>query len=85
MINILDSTIRGTHTIKQVHPMFLANLKFPEDLYLSSMGLLNERICGFRETIRISYEKSLIPLKAYAKFFDSHIPLYMLDVNEYIE
>lgn len=85
MINIYDTTIRLSHTIKQVHPMFLPNLRFPEDLCLSSLGLLSEHISELRERIRLGYAKALIPLFAYAKAYDVHIQLFVLDVNDYIE
>lgn len=85
MINIFDTTIRVSHTIKQVHPLYLPNLKFPEDLCLSSLGLLSDYVCEMREKIRFGFKMAIIPLLGYAKAFDCHIPLFILDVQEYIE
>lgn len=85
MINLFDSTIRASHSIKQVHPMYLPNLKFPEDLCLSSLGLLSDHICELRERIRVGFEKAVIPLLAYAKAYDCYLPFFTLDVPEFIE
>ncbi|KAG5868936.1 Dynein heavy chain 1, partial [Gonioctena quinquepunctata] len=85
LLRLYDEALRQTHQIKQVHPFLLSNLRFPKDLNLSSVGLLAEEICSIRERFLIAYEKSVIPLLAYAEEFKIYVDLYTMDVNEYIE
>ncbi|KAF5270064.1 hypothetical protein FQA39_LY08476 [Lamprigera yunnana] len=83
--NLYNTAIRLTHTIKQIHPWLLPNLKFSSDLYLSSIGLAEENIETLRERMMQGYERAIIPLKAYAKKFQAeHMELYSLDVESYI-
>lgn len=85
LLKLYDNAIKLTHTINQVHPYLLSNLKFPPDLYLSSVGLLSDEVVEVREKFLLGYQKALIPLKAYAAEYKIHIELYSLDVNKYIE
>lgn len=85
LLKLYDGALRQTHTINQVHPFLLSNLRFPPDLYLSSVGLLDEEVCELRERFLTGYKKAIIPLKAYAKEYDVHLELYTLDVAAYIE
>lgn len=85
LLKLYDNAIRSTHTINQVHPFLLGNLKFPPDLYLSSVGLLSEEVVEVREKFLLGYRKALIPLKAYAAEYKIHQELYSMDVNKYIE
>ncbi|XP_023309976.1 dynein heavy chain 1, axonemal-like [Anoplophora glabripennis] len=85
LLKLFDNAIRQTHQIKQVHPFLLGNLRFPKDLNLSSVGLLADEVCESRERFLLAYEKSLIPLHAYAREYKAHVNLYTLDVLQYIE
>ncbi|XP_049940877.1 dynein axonemal heavy chain 1-like, partial [Schistocerca serialis cubense] len=84
IMQLLNSAVRLTHTIKQVHPMVLQNLKFPEDLLLSSVGLMDPYVCKMRERIRSCIQHSIIPLIAYSKEYYKHMDLWKLNVDEYI-
>lgn len=85
LLKLYDFALRQTHTINQVHPFLLSNLRFPADLYLSSVGLLDEQVCELREKFLLGYRKAVIPLKSYAKEYHIHIELYTLDVKTYIQ
>lgn len=84
-MKLYDGALRQTHTIKQVHPFLLSNLRFPSDLYLSSVGLLDSEVDKLRERLVNAYSKALIPLKAFAKTFIVHMELFKLDVPSCIE
>ncbi|GJQ83086.1 DNAH1, partial [Trypoxylus dichotomus] len=85
LLTIYDSALALTHTIKQVHPLLLTNLKFPADLCLSSVGLLEDFVCKLRDSFMTCYQKAIIPLKAYAKEYNIHLDLFKMDVNSYVE
>lgn len=85
MLKLFDEALTQTHQIRQVHPLLLANLKFPPDLYLSSVGLLADEVCHIRNRFLLAYDRALIPLKAYAKEFDVHVNLYTLHIHDYIK
>ncbi|KAI4462801.1 dynein heavy chain 1 axonemal-like protein [Holotrichia oblita] len=85
LLFLYDNGLALTHTIKQVHPLLLTNLKFPGDLCLSSVGLLEDFVNKLRNTIQLGYKKAIIPLKAYAKEYDIHLDLFKMDVNSYVE
>ncbi|XP_044749962.1 dynein axonemal heavy chain 1-like [Coccinella septempunctata] len=84
LLKLYDNGIRQTHFIKQVHPYLLPNLRFPEDLCLSSVGLLSEEVSSVRDRFVLAYKKALIPLKAYAKKFFAYLDLFNRDINAYI-
>ncbi|CAG9819626.1 unnamed protein product [Phaedon cochleariae] len=84
LLKLFDDGLKQTHQIKQVHPFLLSKLRFPKDLNLSSVGLLSEEVCEIRERFLIAYEKSLIPLLAYAEEFKVHIELYTMDIGQFI-
>ncbi|XP_071558365.1 dynein axonemal heavy chain 1-like [Temnothorax nylanderi] len=85
IIAILDNSLSQCHQIRQVHPFLLPFLKFPKDLYLSSVGLLENQVCEVRERLRIAYQKSIISLKAYASEYQQYLGIYKLDVEKYVE
>lgn len=85
LLKLYDNAIKLTHTINQVHPYLLGNLKFPPDLYLSSVGLLSEQVVELREKFLMGYKKALIPLKAYAAEYKMHQELFSMDINKFIE
>nr|XP_022908003.1 dynein heavy chain 1, axonemal-like [Onthophagus taurus] len=85
LLHLYDTGIALTHTIKQVHPLLLTFLRFPADLTLSSVGLLEEFVCNYRETFLQAYQKAIIPLKAFARRFTPYNEFFMLDINKYLE
>ncbi|XP_030766886.1 dynein heavy chain 1, axonemal-like isoform X2 [Sitophilus oryzae] len=84
LLKLFDEALIQTHQVRQVHPLLLSNLSFPPDLYLSSVGLLADEVCQVRDRFLLAYEKAIIPLKAYAKEFEAHVNLYVLDIPEFI-
>ncbi|XP_043666184.1 dynein axonemal heavy chain 1-like [Vespula pensylvanica] len=85
IIFIFDNSLSLCHQIRQVHPFLLTFLKFPVDLFLSSVGLYNERICDVRNRLLNIYEKAVIPLKAYAKEYYKYLEFFEMDIEKYIE
>lgn len=85
IITLYDNAIAACHQVRQVHPFLLPALKFPADLHLSSVGLLEENVCQVRDRLRVAYEKSVIPLKAYAREYHKYLDIYNLDVAKYVE
>ncbi|XP_060531534.1 dynein axonemal heavy chain 1-like [Cylas formicarius] len=85
LLNLFDEVLRQTHQIRQVHPLLLPNLRFPPDLFLSSVGLLADEVHSIRRRFLNAYRKSIIPLEAYAKEFNVHVSLFTLNVNDYIK
>ncbi|XP_023289892.1 dynein heavy chain 1, axonemal [Orussus abietinus] len=85
IVNLFDNTLKSCHRVRQVHPFLLTGLKFPNDLYLSSVGLLENAVCDARNRLSIAYRQSIIPLKAYAEEYKKFLDLYVIDVAKYVE
>nr|XP_046487754.1 dynein axonemal heavy chain 1-like [Neodiprion pinetum] len=85
IIHLFDNALTMCHQIRQVHPFLLRHLKFPADLLLCSVGLLEKPVCDVRDRLNLIYSKALIPLKAYAKEFQKYLEFYMLPVTQYIK
>ncbi|KYM92457.1 Dynein heavy chain 1, axonemal [Atta colombica] len=85
IIAILDNSLKQCQQIGKIHPFLLPFLKFPKDLYLSSVDLLEEQVCEVRERLRTAYQKSIISLKAYVKEYQQYLEFYKLDVEKYVE
>ncbi|RLU27110.1 hypothetical protein DMN91_000909 [Ooceraea biroi] len=85
IVTLLDNSLSQCHQIKQVHPFLLRFLKFPKDLYLSSVGLLEKQVCEVRDRLRTAYQKSIIPLRAYASEYQQYLGIFKLDVEKYVK
>lgn len=85
MLRLYDYAVKETHSINQVHPMLLKYLKFPADLYLSSVGLLDKDVCALRERMLRGYHKAVIPLIAYAAEYKVHLEFYTLNTTEFVK
>ncbi|XP_076646459.1 dynein axonemal heavy chain 1 [Halictus rubicundus] len=85
IVELYDNAVASSHQIRQIHPFLLPALKFPNDIFLSSVGLLDEQVCWVRERLMLAYMTSSIPLNAYAAEFNRFLELYNLDVAKYIE
>jgi dynein heavy chain len=81
----LDDALIQCHQIPQIHPFLLPFLKFPKDLFLSSVGLLEKQVCEVRDRLRIAYQKSQIPLQAYASEYQQYLGIYKLNIEKYVE
>ena len=84
IISIFDNALTQCHQIHQAHPLLLPRLKFPRDLFLSSVGLLEKSVCDVRNRLVNAYKRSVIPVVAYAKEYEKHLALCTMDVVEYI-
>lgn len=73
-----------THDIAQVHPMVLKNLKFSEDVLLSSVGLLDPYVDNMRIRLQTGITHAIIPLIAYSKEYYRHMDLWKLDIDAYV-
>ncbi|KAJ8667913.1 hypothetical protein QAD02_009576, partial [Eretmocerus hayati] len=72
--------------IKQIHPELLKNLRFSNDLYLNSVGKLDDDLKMIdinRKKLKIACEKSIIPLQAYVKEYDKYLELYHQNTDKY--
>ncbi|XP_025602682.2 dynein axonemal heavy chain 1-like [Athalia rosae] len=85
IINLFDNALAMCHQIRQVHPFLLRHLKFPSDLLLCSVGLMEQHVCQVRDRLNILYTKALIPLNAYAREFQKYLEFYVLPVQQYIK
>ncbi|KAM0726282.1 Dynein axonemal heavy chain 1 [Formica fusca] len=85
IVDLLNNSLSQCHQIKQVHPFLLPFLKFPKDLYLSSVGLLEKEVCEVRDRLRTAYQKSVIPLKAYSSEYQQYLEIYKLNIEKYVE
>lgn len=85
VVTLLDNSLSQCHQIKQIHLFLLPFLEFRNNLFLSSVGLLEERVCEARDRLRIAYKKSIIPLKAYANEYLQYLEFFTLDVEKYLK
>lgn len=85
LLKLYDQAIVSTHSIKQIHPNVLIKLRFANDLYLTSVGLLDENICLLRDNFLYGYRKSIIPLKAYAKRYEIYLDFWNMNIVNYLQ
>ncbi|XP_021696704.1 dynein heavy chain 1, axonemal [Aedes aegypti] len=77
--------VANTHDVHQIDPSLLGSLIFDPFLYLSSMGLMDPVIKQRREFLTLSYNKTIIPLKAYAARYEEFKELFFTNVVDYVE
>lgn len=85
IVTLYDNALTSCHQIRQIHSFLLPALKFPPDLFLSSVGLLEEYVCLIRDRLKIAYQKCSMLLKAYAREYTTYLDFYNLNVTEYIQ
>ncbi|CAH0560322.1 unnamed protein product [Brassicogethes aeneus] len=85
LLRLYDDALTETHYIKQINSALLPNLRFAPDSYLTSLGLLSDEISGVRDRLLLAYQKSSIPLNAYAAEYTQHLELYSLVTVDYVE
>ncbi|KZC03876.1 Dynein heavy chain 1, axonemal [Dufourea novaeangliae] len=85
IVSLYDTALGACHQIRQVHPFLLPALKFPADVFLSSVGLLEDQVCDIRNRLTLAYQKSTVPLKAYAREFHRFLELFNLNIANYID
>lgn len=84
LLNFYDEAIRNTHYIHLIDPAVDTNLVYAKDLFLSSVGLIEDVIDEQRQKIIFSYERAIIPLKAYAERFRVYVEFYNLNITDEI-
>ncbi|XP_032680816.1 dynein heavy chain 1, axonemal [Odontomachus brunneus] len=85
IINLLDDSLSQCHQVKQLHSFLLPSLEFLQDLFLSSVGLMEKQVCEARDRLRVAYGKSIIPLKAYANEYRQYLDFFTLNVDKYMK
>lgn len=85
IMELYEIYLTKTNFVPLIDPKIMKELIFDPDLYLSSVGLLESIVCETRENLQRSYEKCLIPLKAYAQKYERHIALFVMNVSSYLE
>uniref|UniRef100_A0A182PVU0 Dynein heavy chain linker domain-containing protein n=1 Tax=Anopheles epiroticus TaxID=199890 RepID=A0A182PVU0_9DIPT len=83
--NAMDDVLRECHFIHTIEPSLMQSLIFAENLYLSSVGLIDSTIVKLRQTLLEYYRKALLPLQAYAARFAAYKELFFTNVKEFIE
>ncbi|KAK0162578.1 hypothetical protein PV327_006345 [Microctonus hyperodae] len=84
ILHLLDDAIIQCHQIRPAQVFLLSKLKFPPELCLSTIGLLDENIVDAKHKLTVVYNQSIILLEAYAKEYNQYHELYNLNVEEYI-
>ncbi|KAF9816548.1 hypothetical protein SFRURICE_010707 [Spodoptera frugiperda] len=56
-----------------------------EELYLTSIGLMEPNVNETRDRLLKAYRKCIIPLKAYMRQYECYREIYMLNIEEYVE
>lgn len=85
ILDLYDNYLEQVHHVPIVDPKVMKELIFDPDLHLSSVGLMESLVVSARENLSKAYEKCLIPLAAYAKKYDRHIALFVMNVGNYLE
>lgn len=74
-----------SHKIPQVEPLVMEGLNYAEDLYLSSIGLQELELTDLKNRLIKAIRSAVIPLAAYRREFDRYAPLFLLDVDQFVE
>lgn len=74
-----------SHQIPAIQPYLLTNMTFCEKPYLTSIGLVEDKITEQQTIIENSIRSAIIPLKSYCKEFNIHLPLFNTDVKPYVQ
>uniref|UniRef100_A0A182MCX5 Dynein heavy chain linker domain-containing protein n=1 Tax=Anopheles culicifacies TaxID=139723 RepID=A0A182MCX5_9DIPT len=82
---IMDDILTECHYIHTIEPSLMQYLIFAGNLFLSSVGLLDPIIVKLRETLLEYYQKSLLPLRAYATRYAAYKELFFTNVKEFVE
>uniref|UniRef100_A0A182R430 DHC_N2 domain-containing protein n=1 Tax=Anopheles funestus TaxID=62324 RepID=A0A182R430_ANOFN len=82
---IMDDTLTECHFVHTIEPSLMKSLIFAENLFLSSVGLLDPIILKRRVALLEYYRKSLLPLRAYASRYTAYRELFFTNVKEFVE
>nr|XP_019555271.2 dynein heavy chain 1, axonemal [Aedes albopictus] len=82
---LFEEAVACTHDVHQIEPSLLGSLIFDPYIFLSSMGLMDPVIEQRRVFLSLAYQKTIIPLKAYAARYLQFKELFFTNVVEYVE
>ena len=85
IVKIFESTVLALHEIPQIDPFLVTRLTFDRNIKMSSIGLLDDKIQDRINYLQLCYQKSLIPLLAYAKEFEHYVEFKNMNLNEYLK
>lgn len=85
IMELYENYLTQTHFVPLLDEKIMRELIFNPDLYLSSVGLLESIVVETRKNLKRTYEKCIIPLNAYAKKYDRHIALFVMNVSSYLD
>lgn len=84
MLKLFEEPIVESHYVHQIDPSVMDGLIFPNDLYLSSVGLLENVVDNARELVLLCYRTARIPLKAYLHQYVKHTKFFLMDSKVYL-
>lgn len=84
LMSIIDDVVIQLHEIKNPQILIFKKLKFPPDLYLSPIGLMDNSIVDIKKNIECIYQPIIYLLDEFPKQFDQYIELLNLDIEIYI-
>ncbi|XP_050093065.1 dynein axonemal heavy chain 1 [Anopheles aquasalis] len=83
--DIMDDAIRGSHSAHTIEPSLIQSLLFADNLYLSSVGLIDPAMVERRNALVSYYLKALIPVRAYAARYNAYQELFHTNAKDFIE
>ncbi|XP_052864070.1 dynein axonemal heavy chain 1 [Anopheles cruzii] len=83
--DIMDVAIEGSHFVHTIEPSLMQSLIFVDNLYLSSVGLIDPVMVEQRNRLVSYYRKSAVPLQAYATRYNAYMDLFFTNVQEFTE
>ncbi|KAG8232251.1 hypothetical protein J437_LFUL011804 [Ladona fulva] len=85
LLQLFENAVIVSHGIPQVQPYLLTNLRFPDVLFLSSVGLAEENMAEKKQKMLCAIQSAIYPLKAYAREYKEFVSLYFATVEDYIK
>lgn len=87
IVSMFIERILTTHHIPQIDPHLITRLKFDEEnlMLSSSIGVLNEDVQNQILHLRHCIGKSLVPLYAYARQYQTYVSLMGLNVAKFVD
>lgn len=85
IMELYETYLEQLHFVPLIDPRIMKELIFDPNLYLSSVGLFESIVVETRENLKKAYDKCIVPLAAYAKKYDQHIALFLMNVSSYLD
>lgn len=74
----------AAHTVRPVDPMLMTNLVYPDNLVLSSLGLMDPWAAQQRDLLQTGLRCAAVPLQAYREEYHRFLDFFNLDVADYV-